>query len=349
MIIECESIEEARKIIGMIKEFFKDKIFNFIINTNYDKIYIIINGQIDLLDDKFLNTIHAKKVFSSLENDLFFVNNKKFINPIRIGKRAYENNDGLVTVIAGPCEVESYQSLYDTAKELSKIGVSIFRAMPEKPRTSPYNFQGVGNIGWEYLARIKKEFNLPILAEVFCQEDIDLAKKYDIDIIQIGARNMQNYNLIKKAAASGITTVLKKGMWCNNEQLLKCAEYFFVYGKGNVILSERGIQTHEKITRNTFDISSIKLLKSKSILPVMADASHGTGVRELVIPVNAAAVLMGADVLEVEVHINPDETIKPGDYYQMLNINQYKELLNELETVMKLNGKNFDFKKGVSC
>lgn len=349
MIIQCNTLEEANRIIAIIQSKLSTKILNFTINTNFGKIFIIINGQIDLLDDVFLKQIGAIKVFSSLEHDLFFVKNKNIVPDIRIGNRKYHPNDHLVTVIAGPCEIESYEDLYNTAKALKHIGVSIFRAMPNKPRTSPYNFQGVGDIGWVYLSKIKKELNLPILAEVFNQDDIDLAIKYNIDIIQIGARNMQNYDLIKRSAKSNILTVLKKGMWCSNEQLLKAAEYFYVYGKGNVVLAERGIQTHEHGTRNTFDISSIKVLKNETCLPVMSDASHGTGVKDLVIPINCSAVLLGADIVEVEVHINPDLTIKPGDFYQMLNIDEYSILLNRLKQVMEINDQYFDFEGAYFC
>lgn len=342
MIIECKSLQEAELFIDKIKEEYNNVILNFNINTLLEKIYLIIDGDIQKISNEFLKEIGAKQVFSSLDEELFFIS-KKLQNNIKIGNRNYFNGDNYITIIAGPCEVENYESLYETAKLLKEAGVSIFRAMPEKPRTSPYNFQGVGKIGWNYLRRIKEELNLPILAEVFCKEDIELAIKYKIDIIQIGARNMQNYNLIKEAAKSGITTVLKKGMWCNNMQFLKAAEYFFVYGKGNVILCERGIQTHENLTRNTFDVSSILYLKEKTNLPVMADASHGTGVKKYVSPVNEIAVYLGADVIEVEVHKSPDTTIKPGDFYQMLNIEEYKSMLNNIRKILKINNKKFDF------
>lgn len=343
MIFSCESINEANMIIAQIQRELPGKIFNFRVNQVNGSIYLIIDGQIDLLTQSFCESIHVEPIFSSLEKDMFFANQVNCDHQMLIGKRKYHKNDRLITVVAGPCEIENYEDLYETAVELKKAGVSIFRAMPRKPRTSPYNFQGVGDIGWMYLYRIRKEIGIPVLAEVFNQEEIDLALKYHIDVIQIGARNMQNYDLIKRAAQSGITTALKKGMWCNNEQLLKAAEYFFVYGKGNVILAERGIQTQEHSTRNTFDISSIRWLKEHSWLPVMADASHGTGVRNLVVPINSAAVLVGADIVEVEVHIDPEKTIKPGDYYQMLNIAEYRELLKKLKEVMNINSLKFDF------
>lgn len=343
MVFKCKNVGEANMIIAKIQKKLPGKIFNFKVTIIDGSTYLIVNGEINLLTQSLLEIIYANRVFSSLENDLYFVNQTDSDHAIMIGKREYHRNDHLLTMIAGPCEIENYEDLYNTAAELKEAGVSIFRAMPRKPRTSPYNFQGVGNIGWSYLYRIQEELGLPVLAEVFSQEEINLALEYHVDVIQIGSRNMQNYDLIKRAAQSGITTVLKKGMWCNNEQLLKAAEYFFVYGKGNAILAERGIQTHEHSTRNTFDISSIKWLKEHSCLPVMADASHGTGVKDLVAPVNAAAVLVGADILEVEVHIDPSKTIKPGDYYQMLNIEEYKEMLGNLRKVMNINSLKFDF------
>lgn len=343
MILQCESTEEAQEFIKKIQNEFPKKIFNFKISKINNIVYLIIDGQIDLLTLVFWKSINAKCVFSSLEKSLFFVNQEKFTPHMKIGRRQYSKNDQLLTMIAGPCEIENYDDLYNTAMALKKAGVSVFRAMPRKPRTSPYNFQGVGDVGWKYLAKIKQEVGLPVLAEVFSQEELDLAVKYAIDIIQIGSRNMQNYDLIKKAAKSKIPTILKKGMWCNNEQLLKAAEYFYVYGNGNVILAERGIQTHECTTRNTFDISSIGWLKEHSCLPVAADASHGTGVKKMVTPINTAAVLLGADIVEVEVHISPDKTIKPGDYYQMLNIEEYKQLLETLRQAMQIRHLKFDF------
>ena len=182
---------------------------------------------------------------------------------------------------------------------------------------------------------------MPILMEVMNEEDIDIAKD-GIDIIQIGSRNMQNYELIKYAAKSGIPTVLKKGLWCNNEQLLKAAEYFFVYGNGNVILCERGIQTNETMTRNTLDLSAIPILKNVSNLPVMVDPSHGTGRRNLIIPMSKAAVALGTDCLEIEVHINPEKTIKPGDGYQTINIEQYKELIKEIKPVLNMQNRKIN-------
>lgn len=346
MIIECKSREEAERLIQEIRGLLAGKILNFIVNEVCGTIYLIINGQIDLLTDEILESVRANKVFSSLDprgRGMYFVMNPAFRPEIQIGRRKYDPEDHLLTMIAGPCEIENYEDLYETAAALKEAGVSVFRAMPRKPRVSPYAFQGVGDIGWEYMARIRSELDLPVLAEVFSQEEIDLALHYGIDMIQIGSRNMQNYDLIKRAARSGITTVLKKGMWCNNDQLLKAAEYFFVYGKGNVIMTERGISTHEVTTRNTFDLSTIRLLKNHSRLPVAADASHGTGTKELIIPMNTAAVMLGADVLEVEVHVDPDRTIKPGDYYQMLTIPEYQKLLEELRTVMEPRGMRFDF------
>ena len=345
MIFLCKNTDEANRIVELLRSTYTGRIFNYVINDNFGRVFLIINGNLEMITDGFIAQHGLHKVFSILDGgtDLFFVTNKELVPEIRIGRRLYDPQDRKVSVIAGPCAIESYETLYETAVALKKEGVSVFRAMPGKPRTSPYNFQGVGDIGWEYLRRIKEDTGLPVLGEVLCQEDIDLAVRNGVDLIQIGTRNMQNYDLIKRAARSHIPTILKKGMWCTNEQLLKAAEYFYVYGSGNVILAERGIQTHETGTRNTFDVSSILTLKEKTCLPVLSDASHGTGVREFVTPVDCAAVLMGADIVEVEVHVDPQSTIKPGDYYQMLNIAQYRELLKRLCDVAALTGRRFDF------
>lgn len=342
MVIECNNIVEAELAKKYLQTALPNAILNFVINENYPhKVVLCVNGQIDKINNEIIIQGNLNVVFNSQHSNLYFVDNQEYNVPVKFGDKTIRKNN--VAIVAGPCEIESYKDLYETAVKLKEAGVSVFRAMPSKPRTSPYNFQGVGNVGFCQLAKIKKELNLPVLAEVFSQEDIQAAIDNDIDIIQIGARNMQNYDLIKRAASSGITTVLKKGMWCSNDQLLKAAEYFFVYGKGNVVLCERGIQTHEGSTRNTMDLSSIVYLKHNSHRPVMADASHGTGVREMVSPINCAAIYLGADIIEIEVHCAPDKTIKPGDYYQMLDIEQYKSFLTEARKIMAVHGKVFDW------
>ncbi len=383
MIFKCSSMEDAESLAREIRRILAGKIINIIINEICGTVYLVVDGQLELFNESVLQGLgisfeavcqgglcesenqespkaaegsqfaESKRVLDEDKRELvfsirdgretYFVTNRNIKPEVWIGRRKYRKDDGLLSVIAGPCEIENYEDLYKTAAALRECGVSVFRAMPRKPRSTPYFFQGVGDIGWEYLARIRKELDMPVLAEVFSQDEIDIALECGIDMIQIGARNMQNYDLIKRAARSGITTVLKKGMWCTNYQLLMAAEYFFVYGKGNVVLTERGISTHEKSTRNTFDLSGIHLLKKASNLPVAADASHATGKKNLVAPMNTAAVLMGADVIEVEVHIDPQRTIKPGDYKQMLDIAEYRQMLDDMRPVMDMRGVRYDF------
>lgn len=343
MIIKCSSINEALSIIEYLRCTLPNAILNHQINDNYNDVLLIIDGQIDQITNSIAERGHLNIVFNSLLKPFFFINNSNYNKDIIFGNRVFSKQDNLISVVAGPCEIESYDELYETASLLKQKGCSMFRAMPMKPRTSPYNYQGVGRKGFYYMAKIKEELDLPVLVEVFSQDDIDICLELGIDAIQIGSRNMQNYDLIKRAAKSGITTVLKKGMWCNNEQLLKAAEYFYVFGKGNVVLCERGIQTHESSTRNTFDISSILYLKSHCQQPIMADASHGSGRKEMISTLNCSAILAGADIIEVEVCRYPDNTIKPGDYFQILNIPQYEEMLNDIRQVLKLVQKKYDW------
>lgn len=376
MIFKCDSMAEAERLASEIRRILAGEIINIVINEICGTVYLIVDGQLKIFSGSVLESLgvsveagaeasweagrHAespgacaeeckgeeksKLVFSIRDGkETYFVTDKNIKPDVRIGRRNYRKDDGLVSVIAGPCEIENYEDLYETAAALRGCGVSVFRAMPRKPRSTPYFFQGVGDIGWKYLERIRKELDMPVLAEVFSQDEIDIAMESGIDMIQIGARNMQNYDLIKRAARSGITTVLKKGMWCTNYQLLMAAEYFFVYGKGNVILMERGISTHENSTRNTMDLSGVRLLKDAVNLPVGADASHATGMKNLVSPMNEAAILMGADVIEVEVHIDPQRTIKPGDYKQILNIGEYKQMLEDMRPVMDMCSVKYDF------
>ena len=341
MILEILKVELIDEIINSIKHKYNNEILDFLVKKTDTKTYLIITGNISVITEEFLSTIDGcELVMNSLKESYYFTS-KKYKNntEIKIMNQVIGNGD--LTIIAGPCTIEDYDSLYKTAVQLKEAGVSVFRAMHKKPRTTPYNFQGVGQRGMEYMKRIRKELNIPVIMEVMDKEDIEMAKD-GIDIIQIGSRNMQNYELIKCAAKSGIPTVLKKGLWCNNEQLLKAAEYFLAYGNENVILCERGIQTHENMTRNTLDLSCVPIFKNMTHLPVMIDPSHGTGRRDLIIPMSKAAVLLGADCLEIEVHIDPEKTIKPGDGYQTINIEHYKELLEEIKPILKMQNRKIN-------
>lgn len=218
--------------------------------------------------------------------------------------------DGSLTLMAGPCSVESAEQVTEIAKAVKASGANILRGGAFKPRTSPYSFQGLKAEGLELLLKAKKETGLPIVTEIMSESDIDLFK--DVDIIQVGARNMQNFTLLKKLGKLDKPILLKRGLCATIEEWLMSAEYIMAEGNEKVILCERGIRTYEKYTRNTLDLSAIPIVKSLSHLPVVVDPSHATGMNWLVEPLAMAAVACGADGLIIEVHNDPPHALCDG-------------------------------------
>ncbi len=236
----------------------------------------------------------------------------------------------LVPVIAGPCSVESESQIMDIAHQLKELGASLLRGGAFKPRTSPYSWQGLGEKGLELLARSREATGLGIVTEVMDSENVDLVSQY-ADIVQIGTRNMQNYPLLRKIGQCGKPVLLKRGMSATITELLLAAEYLFAEGNQQVILCERGIRSFDNHTRNLLDLSAIPVVKGLSHLPIIADPSHGTGVRDKVTPMARAAVAAGADGLMVEVHPNPAEALSDGA--QSLYPDQFSELMREIKVI----------------
>lgn len=218
--------------------------------------------------------------------------------------------DGSLTLMAGPCSVESAEQVTEIAKAVKASGANVLRGGAFKPRTSPYSFQGLKAEGLELLLKAKEETGLPIVTEIMSESDIDLFK--DVDIIQVGARNMQNFTLLKKLGKLDKPILLKRGLCATIEEWLMSAEYIMAEGNEKVILCERGIRTYEKYTRNTLDLSAIPIVKSLSHLPVVVDPSHSTGMNWLVEPLAMAAVACGADGLIIEVHNDPPHALCDG-------------------------------------
>ncbi|MEF2965289.1 bifunctional 3-deoxy-7-phosphoheptulonate synthase/chorismate mutase [Paenibacillus sp. M1] len=226
-------------------------------------------------------------------------------------------------MIAGPCSVESYEQLRAVASALKDAGIKIMRGGAFKPRTSPYDFQGLGEEGLKMLKEVADEFGLSIISEIVHPGHIALAEKY-IDIIQIGARNMQNFELLKAAGEASIPVLLKRGIAATLEEFIHAAEYIVVGGNSNVMLIERGIRTYEKWTRNTLDISAVPLLKQETHLPVLVDVSHSTGRKDILLPCAKAALAAGADGVMVEVH--PEPQVALSDAAQQIDIPQFQTL-----------------------
>ncbi|NLK01324.1 MAG: 3-deoxy-7-phosphoheptulonate synthase [Clostridia bacterium] len=247
---------------------------------------------------------------------------------VNVGNAAIGGDE--IHVIAGPCAVESRQQILETAQVVKESGATLLRGGAYKPRTSPYSFQGLGLRGLEYLAEAREMTGLAVVTEVMDTESLPQVREY-ADILQVGARNMQNFNLLKKIGEQDRPVLLKRGHSSTIEEWLLAAEYIMSMGNYKVILCERGIRTFEEYTRNTLDLSAVPAVKSLSHLPVIVDPSHGTGRRELVAPMSRAAVAAGADGLLVEVHPYPDAALSDGP--QSLKPQSLSDLIHELDSM----------------
>jgi 3-deoxy-7-phosphoheptulonate synthase len=241
-----------------------------------------------------------------------------------------------IVIIAGPCAVESREQLFETARSVKAGGANILRGGAFKPRSSPYNFQGLGEEGLKLLRLIRNETGLPVVTEVMDTRQVELVASYS-DMIQIGSRNMQNYPLLKEAGLCKKPVLLKRGMMATVEEFLLAAEYVLNQGNEQVILCERGIRTFETSTRNTLDLSAVPMLKRLSHLPVIVDPSHGTGLRWMVPSMARAAIAVGADGLIMEVHYRPEEALCDG--YQSLNPEEFTILVSDLKKIASAIGR----------
>ncbi|HEY4000775.1 MAG TPA: 3-deoxy-7-phosphoheptulonate synthase [Candidatus Xenobia bacterium] len=243
------------------------------------------------------------------------------VGPVRTGGGAP------FVVMAGPCAVESKAQLLETAHAVKEAGAAVLRGGAYKPRTSPYSFQGLREEGLQLLAEARTQTGLPVITEVTETKYLPLVSQY-ADILQIGTRNMASFDLLKDSAATGRPVFLKRGMAATIEEFMLSAEYLMAAGNANVILCERGIRTFETSTRNTLDLSAIPVVKEISHLPIYADPSHGTGKASLVRPMALAALVAGADGLQIEVHPHPEKALSDGQ--QSLNFKRFGELMREI-------------------
>jgi 3-deoxy-7-phosphoheptulonate synthase len=253
------------------------------------------------------------------------------IGDVRIGSKIED-----VVVMAGPCAVESEEQIFTVAKHVAEQGAKILRGGAFKPRTSPYSFQGLGEEGLKLLREAADEFGLLVITEVMDRNDIELVEKY-ADILQVGARNMQNFSLLKELGRASKPVMLKRGMAATIEEWLMAAEYILSGGNQDVILCERGIRTFETSTRNTLDINAIPVIHKRSHLPIVVDPSHATGIRDKVIPVARAAVAAGADGIIVEVHNQPERAKSDGP--QSLYLEQFTQLMREIKKIAEAIGR----------
>ncbi len=324
-ILEIKSILEENKMIVVENESKSEKVIGVIGNTKIIDIDKIkgYSGVIDVCDVKEPYKRAGRKFHP--ENTIV-----KIDENICIG-------DNKIIVIAGPCSVENEEQIIEVAQKVKSSGASLLRGGAFKPRTSPYAFQGLKYEGLELLKKAKEKTGLKIVTELMSTDDIERFEK-DVDIIQIGARNMQNFDLLKKVGKLNKPILLKRGIASTIEEWLMAAEYIMSEGNENIILCERGIRTYENATRNTLDLSAIPMIKKLSHLPVIVDPSHAAGIDWMVEPLSKAAIACGADGLIIEVHNNPQKALCDGK--QSITPEAFDKLMNDLELVAKAVGRN---------
>jgi 3-deoxy-7-phosphoheptulonate synthase len=272
----------------------------------------------------------------------------QILKPYKLASRDFKKENTIVKVgdveiggkkvvlIAGPCSVESRKQLLTTAKAIKAAGAHILRGGAFKPRTSPYAFQGMGEEGLKILAEAREMYGLPVVTEVLDTRHVAMINRY-ADMFQVGARNMQNFELLKEVGKTHKPVLLKRGLMSTVNEWLMSAEYIMSNGNMNVVLCERGIRTFETATRNTLDLSAVPLVKGLTHLPVVVDPSHGTGKKPLIHPMSLAAVAAGSDGILIEVHPNPDEALSDGD--QSLIPSEYEALVKDCEKIAKAVGR----------
>jgi 3-deoxy-7-phosphoheptulonate synthase len=238
-----------------------------------------------------------------------------------------------IAMVAGPCAVETEEQCLAVAQQLQSTGVHLFRGGAYKPRTSPYSFQGLGLSGLKILSKVRKQFGFGIVTEAIDNESLDLVEEY-ADVIQIGARNMQNFSLLKRAGRAKLPVLLKRGMSATLDEFLMAAEYILSEGNYNVMLCERGVRTFSDFSRNTLDLAVVPAVKKRSHLPILVDPSHGTGKRHKVLPLSRAAIAVGADGLLVEVHHQPDKAFSDG--IQSILPSDFANLLREVQQIAQV-------------
>lgn len=320
---ELESIKE--KILE------SNNNIKIIVNESNDEKILGIVGETKNLNldsiEKSSNVIEISKIPESYK-----LANRKFhpLNSvIKIGDEIIAGGDKLM-MIAGPCSVESEEQIIEIARRVKAAGANFLRGGAFKPRTSPYAFQGLKYEGLELLKKAREATGLKIVTEIMSTDDIEVFEK-DVDVIQVGARNMQNFDLLKKLGKLNKPILLKRGIASTIEEWLMSAEYIMSEGNTNVILCERGIRTYEPMTRNTLDISAVPMIKKISHLPIVVDPSHAAGIRWMVSPLSKAAVASGCDGLIIEVHNNPEKALSDGK--QSVTPDMYDEIVEELKPI----------------
>ena len=276
------------------------------------------------------------KVSLDLQKDdqkkALLVSRKKKPEDTVVSIKGEKVGNGSPVMVFGPCAVESYEQVAAVAEQIQAKGLKFMRGGAYKPRTSPYDFQGLGIEGLQILKKVSEEYGLAVISEIVSPADIETAVDY-VDVIQIGARNMQNFELLKAAGAVDKPVLLKRGLSATIDEFIHAAEYIMSQGNGNIILCERGIRTYEKATRNTLDITAVPILKQETHLPVLVDVTHSTGRKDLLLPAAKAALAIGADGIMAEVH--PDPGVALSDSAQQMDFAEFDEFYEGIQSQLR--------------
>ncbi len=324
-----ESIDRIRNII-------EDKGLFAHISAGTEVTIIGVVGDKSKLQDQNLEIFEDVDKIVAVTESYKLANRKFHPEPTKVKVGNVVIGGDTLVIMSGPCAIESKEQLLATAHAIKKSGAQILRGGAYKPRTSPYAFQGLEEEGLKFMKEAREETGLPVICEVTSLNAIEAAVKY-VDMLQIGARNMQNFYLLKEAGKTGLPVLLKRGLSATIDEWLNASEYIIAEGNPNVVLCERGIRTFETATRNTLDISAVPVIKEKSHLPIIVDPSHATGVRTYVKPLSKSAIAVGADGLMIETHPNPSIALSDGP--QSLTFEQFDELTKELRPLAALMGK----------
>ncbi|MDD6036969.1 MAG: 3-deoxy-7-phosphoheptulonate synthase [Lachnospiraceae bacterium] len=326
------STEAINNVVSIVREQGLDTH----LSHGHEVTIIGVVGDKTVLADKNLEIAEGVDRIVSVTESYKLANKKFHPEPtvVKVGNTAI-GGDNLV-IMSGPCAVESAEQVLETAIAIKKAGARILRGGAYKPRTSPYSFQGMEEDGLRLMKEAKDATGLPVVCEVTSQSAVEAAVKY-VDMLQIGARNMQNFFLLKEVGKTGLPVLLKRGLSATIDEWLNAAEYILAEGNPNVVLCERGIRTFETATRNTLDLSAVPVIRAKSHLPIIVDPSHATGVRDYVEPLAMAGVAAGADGLMIETHPCPEKALSDGP--QSLTFSQFEELCDKLRPLASLMGK----------
>ncbi|BBF41895.1 2-keto-3-deoxy-D-arabino-heptulosonate-7-phosphate synthase I beta [Lachnospiraceae bacterium KM106-2] len=342
-------IGEIKMIIVMKPNASKDSVNNIlnIIKDNGLEAHLSDGKEVTIIGvigDKSRLETHNLEIAPEVEKivpitESYKLANRKFHpenSTVKVGNVTIGGDE--IIIMSGPCAVESKEQVLETARAIKASGAQILRGGAYKPRTSPYSFQGLEEEGLKYMKEAREATGLSIVCEVTSLAAIEAASKY-VDMLQIGARNMQNFYLLKEAGKTGLPILLKRGLSATIDEWLNASEYIMAEGNPNVVLCERGIRTFETATRNTLDISAVPVIKEKSHLPIIVDPSHATGVRNYVKPLAMSAVAAGADGLMIETHPNPAVALSDGP--QSLTFDQFDKLCEELRPLANVVGRKF--------